>query len=165
MSQSEEIMPAPPTTPVVVTGVPRRFGDRRRSGRGKPVDLGALVELVPQVSQMLNRGDQLVRIVGSKELLQGIRNNTLHYMRGDLGHMTTVVDQHSRIVGHVQLQPAEASSVLAPAAAVFQIASAITLQYYLQRFDQQLTAISNSVRKAREHGGLGRDRTRCIRDR
>ncbi|MDP9331872.1 MAG: hypothetical protein M3Q30_00975 [Actinomycetota bacterium] len=151
MSQSNEIMPAPPTTPVVVTGVPRRFGDRRRSGRGTLVDLGELVELVPQISEMLNRGDQLVRIVGSKELLDGIRHNTLHYMRGELGHTTAVLDQNSRIVGHVWLQPAEVSSVLAPAAAVFQIASAITLQYYLQRFDQQLTEISLSVRKAREH--------------
>ena len=151
MSESNEVVPLPSPTPVVVTSVPRRFGDRRRSARGTPVDLGALVALVPQLGEMLRSQSQLVRIVGSKELLDGIRGGTLHYMRGELGHLTAVLDQSNRIVGHVQLQPAPSPNALAPAAAVFQIGSAITLQYYLQRFDQQLTEILDSVREAREH--------------
>lgn len=151
MSESNELVPVPPATPVIVTSVPRRFGDRRRFGRGTPVNLGALVALVPQISEMLSTGDGLVRIVGSRELLDGIRHNTLHYMRGELGHTTAVLDQHGRIVGHVQLQPAKSVSAVAPAAAVFQIGSAITLQYYLQRFDEQLTEIMASVRMARQH--------------
>lgn len=151
MSESNELVPVPPATPVIVTSVPRRFGDRRRFGRGTPVDLGALVALVPQISEMLSTGDGLVRIVGSRELLDGIRHNTVHYMRGELGHTTAVLDQHGRIVGHVQLQPAKSVSAVPPAAAVFQIGSAITLQYYLQRFDEQLTEIMASVRMARQH--------------
>ena len=126
MSESTEMVPVLPTTPVVVTNVPRRLGDRRRSGRGTPVDLGALVDLVPQLGEMLHRDGQLVRIVGSKELLDGIRNNTLHYMQDEFGHMTTVIDQNNRIVGHVQLQPAQSSRVVAPAAVVFQLGSVIT---------------------------------------
>lgn len=151
MSESNEVVPLPAPTPVVVTSVPRRFGDRRRSARGTPVDLGALVALFPQLGEMLRSQSQLVRIVGSKELLDGIRGGTLCYMRGELGHLTAVLDQSNRIVGHVQLQPAPSPNALAPAAAVFQIGSAITLQYYLQRFDQQLTEILASVREAREH--------------
>ena len=151
MSESNELVSVPPVAPVIVTTVPRRFGDRRRSGRGTPVNLGALVALVPRISEMLKSSDGLLRIVGSRELLDGIRNNTLRYMRGELGHTTTVLDHHGRIVGHVQLQPAQSASAVAPAAAVFQIGSAITLQYYLHRFDEQLTEIAASVRKAREH--------------
>jgi len=137
--------------PMVVTTVPRRTGDRRRVRRTVPVDLSALVELVPQIGEMLGRAGQLVRIVGSKDLLDGVRNGALQYMRADLGHMTAVLDEHGRIVGHVQLRPAQGAGVLTPAAAVFQIASAITLQYYLQRFDEQLAEIPSAVREDREH--------------
>ncbi len=138
-------------TPVVLTRVPRQFGDGRRAKKGTPIDLSSLVELVPHISEMLEGSDDLLRIVGSKQLLDGIRNNTLSYMQGELGHTTTVMDQHGRIVGHVQLQPAETANSFTPAAAIFQIGSAITLQYYLQRFDERLTDILKSVKESREH--------------
>ena len=61
-----------------------------------------------------------------------------------------------RIVGHIQLQPADLIDTAVPAAVTFQVASAITLQYYLQRFDDRLAEISHSVRKAREDAAWAR---------
>ena len=151
MTESTDLEPEVPMTPVVVSGVARRLGDRRRVSRGTAVNISGLVELIPQIGEMLDGGDELVRIVGSKELISGIRDGSLRYMQGELGHTTTVVNAQSRIVGQVQLQPADAVSSAASAALVFQIGSAITLQYYLQRFDERLTEILSTVTKAREH--------------
>lgn len=151
MPEATELEPGAPMTPVIFAREARKLRDKRRAKHGTPIDLGALVALVPDIAEILRGSDEVLRIVGSKELLDGVRRGTLRYMQGELGHTTTVLDQQGRIVGHVQLQPADTASAFAPAAAMFQIASAITLQYYLQRFDERLTDILKSVKDSREH--------------
>ena len=113
--------------------------------------MSGLLDVLPQLSEWLRRPDEIVRIVGSKELLAGIRSGTLHYMQSDLGHTTAVLDRSSQIVGHVQLQPEAVVGTLAPAAAVFQVAAVVTSQYYLQRFDAQLDSLQKSLRDVRRH--------------
>lgn len=137
-----------PDLPLVVSVVPRRAGWRRLRG-STPIALSPILRAVPEILHALQSGD-MVRIVGARELLDGIKTGTLRYMQGEAGHFTTVIDQNGRIVGQVQLEASRFAQT-GRALAVFQVASAITLQYYLQRFDERLDAISSAVRKAREH--------------
>src|SRR5689334_9251772 len=85
--------------PLVVSVLPRRAGWRRRRGSA-PIDVSALVRVMPEIAQALRSGE-MVRIVGPSALLEGIRDGTLRYLPGEVGHYGTVIDQHGRIAGQV----------------------------------------------------------------
>lgn len=135
--------------PLVAVGTESQHLSRRQIRSAVPVAIGQLLSSVPQLAMALSAGD-VVRIVGKRELIDGIRSGAYRYMEGAQGHLSGVVDQQGKLVGHVNLQHSALPTV-AKAAAVFQLASALTLQYYLQRFDERLTHLTELVKKAREH--------------
>jgi hypothetical protein len=65
------------------------------------------------------------------------------------GFLTAVANADGKIVGHVNLQSARQFARGTAALAAFQVASAVTLQYYLHRIDSQLAQIAADVRALR----------------
>jgi len=132
--------------PLMITSGERPSWFSRR--RGREIDRSPLLAAVPSIAHALATGD-VVRVVGPQGLLDGIASGALSYLQGPEGHYGTVVDRSHRIVGHVQLQHSDALAHSAGALAAFQLASAMTLQYYLHRIDQRLEEIADLVRRQR----------------
>jgi hypothetical protein len=97
----------------------------------------------------------VVRVFGSKEILDGLAAGALEMVparsAGSLGVVREVGSKHFagqlRFAGKPQTQSVPNPN---PALAGFQLASAVTLQYYLARIDRQLGAIDKEIRGTRQ---------------
>lgn len=103
-----------------------------------------IVQAVPQIQTLLKAG-KYVRIVGPPEALKGIEKGFFSMMPSQGGHLGAVVDANKQIVYQMRFKPASNLARVAGPMIVFQAASAVTLQYYLNHIDSQLSAIKASV--------------------
>jgi hypothetical protein len=152
MSESNVVDMTGAIVPLAITSGARRpsWWQRRR---GTQVDVEPLVAAMPSIGQALATGN-VVRIVGPSNLLDGIRNGTFRYLEGAKGHFGTVIGKDGHIVGQVQFHEPTAMMHTASALAAFQLASAVTLQYYLQRIDAHLEEITTLVKRHRRDAAL-----------
>ena len=94
---------------------------------------------LPSVVNALATG-HVVRLVGPAHLLQGLDSGALHLVKTPTGALAMAARSSDGVIaGHLRV--AEVSSAVPNALAVFQIASAITLQYYLHRINERLDGI------------------------
>jgi hypothetical protein len=89
-----------PTTiaPLMITTGERRPPQRRRR---RVVDPEPLLRALPSVAHAVDAG-RAVRIVGPRNLLDGIADGSLHYLKGAEGNYGVVADTNNQIVGSVQ---------------------------------------------------------------
>ena len=131
--------------------------DRRAlpSIAGNPALLGAAqVHAAAQIQGALQAG-HVVRVFGSKEILDGLATGALEMVPaksgGSLGVVrkagTTAFAGQIRFEGNPEMQSVPNPN---PALAGFQFASAVTLQYYLARIDRQLGEIDKEIRGTRQ---------------
>lgn len=106
----------------------------------------AWVHDVPGIAQALASGRQ-VRIVGPQDLLDGLRTGAYTLTKDSTGFSGIVRGVDGKIVGHLRFE--RVGWVAASAAAVFQVASAVTLQYYLYAIEGRLRAILDEVQDLR----------------
>ena len=147
-----EVIDFPSVGPVVVSRGPKRIPGARRLHE-IDFDPALLIAALPSIAAALEAGDA-VRIVGSAELLDGLKSGALSFMPGPDGSYGTVVDTAHRIAGQVQFEPDSALIHTATAAAAFQLASAVTLQYYLHRIDTRLGEIEGLIKRNRRDAAL-----------
>lgn len=105
-----------------------------------PIAFGQILETVPDVARAL-KGGEIMRVVSRP---------AGPLWKVDGGVLGTVRDEKG-IVGHVRFagDPENARVVAAPAAA-FQIASAVTLQYYLNTITKQLESLQRGIGDIKE---------------
>jgi hypothetical protein len=105
-----------------------------------PIAFGQILETVPDVARAL-KGGAIMRVVSRP---------AGPLWKVDGGVLGTVRDEKG-IVGHVRFagDPENARVVAAPAAA-FQIASAVTLQYYLNTITKQLESLQRGIGDIKE---------------
>lgn len=98
---------------------------------------------------------QVVRVFGSKEILDGLAAGALEMVPAKSGGSLGVVREvgstdfagQLRFAGNPETQSVPSPN---PALAGFQFASAVTLQYYLARIDRQLGEIDKEIRGTRQ---------------
>jgi hypothetical protein len=123
-------------------------GPTRTSG-GAPLAAGPILEGAAGLRRALQAGD-IVRVLGPPEVLEGLNGGGLELIRSGPGNLGVVRDAATKdFAGQLRLGEVEFSGVAAPALAAFQVASAVTLQYYLARIDRQLGAISRDLEAVR----------------
>ena len=132
--------------------------DERRglpSIAANPALLGAAqLHAAAQIQGALQAG-QVVRVFGSKEILNGLAAGALEMVPAKSGGSLGVVREvgstdfagQLRFAGKPETQSVPNPN---PALAGFQFASAVTLQYYLARIDRQLGEIDKEIRGARQ---------------
>ena len=169
---SEPVGPAPLTVPsstgqaldVVVldrvdSSLFNRLAPEARRGlppiAANPVLLGAAqLHAAAQIEGALQAG-QVVRVFGSKEILDGLAAGALEMVPAKSGGSLGVVRGvgstgfagQLRFAGKPETQSVPNPN---PALAGFQLASAVTLQYYLARIDRQLGEIDKEIRGTRQ---------------
>ena len=92
------------------------------------------------------RAGQMMRVIGPESLLAGLNSGSLelvHSAAGNLGTVRGVTDK--RFAGQLRFGDKGESAPATQALAAFQLASAVTLQYYLARIDRQLGEIVAAV--------------------
>lgn len=114
------------------------------------------------------RSGGVVRVVGPQHLLAGLDRGSLELVHSVGGNLGTVRDATSKqIAGHLRFGDIQSANPVAPALAGFQLASALTLQYYLARIDRQLGLILDEVLGGRQDlrderfGRIDTARRRC----
>ena len=114
----------------------------------------AQLHAAAQIQGALQAG-QVVRVFGSKEILDGLAAGALEMVPAKSGGSLGVVREvgstnfagQLRFAGKPETQSVPNPN---PALAGFQFASAVTLQYYLARIDRQLGEIDKEIRGARQ---------------
>lgn len=91
---------------------------------------------------------KVVRVVGPPDIMQGLAAGTLEMVPSSGGNLGIVRD----VATKKWIRPARFEDVpnLNAALAGFQLASAVTLQYYLARIDRQMREIEKEIRGARQ---------------
>ncbi len=106
------------------------------------IALKPFLESIPNLLDSV-RGGTVVQILGPPELLAGLKSGAYHTLQSG-GHLGAVADSHS-IVGNLRFgNPMNVASVTVPAA-IFQVASAVTLQYYLHQMNDRLDALQKGI--------------------
>ncbi len=114
------------------------------------------------------RAGQMMRVVGPESVLAGLNSGSLeliHSAGGNLGTARGVVDKG--FAGNLRFGDLGDAASATQALAAFQLASAITLQYYLARIDRQLGEISTAVSQLKQiendnrYGTIEAARARC----
>lgn len=120
------------------------------SSHDPPVAAGAFVQAAMQTQQALRPG-QVMQVIGPDHLIHGLQSGAYHLVETTTGAIGTVRDS-TGFVGNLRFDSniESAASSIAGVAAGFQVASAITLQYYLARIDSQLVEIDRQVRGLRQ---------------
>ena len=103
---------------------------------------GPLLAAIPEIEAALRVGDT-VRLVGPHSVLNGIHNGTLHFVETSTGQIGTVADGGGKFAGQIRFRHVDA--LVPTVAAGFQVASAVTLQYYLQNILDRLESLSAQV--------------------
>jgi hypothetical protein len=133
---------------VVVRVQPSTRRARRGLGSRLPIDEIALARAMPEIGQAL-AARKLVEIVGPAEVLDGIRHGIYSFTEADTGFTSVVRASDGKIVGHARLEWAGGAFERAVAVAVWEVASAVTLQHYLHRIDRTLAEVHAEVRALR----------------
>lgn len=121
--------------------------DQRTNGHAPPVAVGAFATTLASAGLALQSG-QVLQVIGPPHLLAGLRDGSYRLLETSTGHIGTVADQ-SGIVGHLRFGNS-APTAAQGALAAFQLASAVTLQYYLARIDAQLVAIDRQLKSIQQ---------------
>lgn len=103
--------------------------------------VGQLVAVLPGIEEAMRAG-QVYHLVG--RIPPG-----LHHMQSG-GLLGTLVDGNNKIAAQARFVKADAAPIAAGVAATFQIASAITLQYYLNEMVNRLDSIEAAVNRVME---------------
>lgn len=106
------------------------------------------VDLLGSASGLINaaiQSGQLLQIVGTPQILAGIREGSFSIMRS-AGQMTgTVVSNDTlKIVGQLRFEPANVAGIVGPLFA-WQILNAVAGVYHLQRIDTKLEALQRGL--------------------
>lgn len=110
-----------------------------------------------------------MRVIGPESVLAGLNAGSLelvHSAAGNLGTVRNVTGK--RLAGHLRFGDLGEAAPGAQALAAFQLASAVTLQYYLARIDRQLGEIVAAVSELKEienvnrYGTIEAARSRCL---
>jgi hypothetical protein len=109
-----------------------------------------MVTGIAELHSALQAG-QVVRVLGPAPLLEGLADKSLELIHSGGGHLGTVRDVATKdFAGQLRFGEVQAQGAAAPALAAFQVASAVTLQYYLARIDRQLGTIESELRGVRQ---------------
>ena len=117
-----------------------------------PALLGAAqVHAAAQIQGALQAG-HVVRVFGSKDLLEGLATGALEMVPAKSGGSLGVVRQSAARISRGSSLCGESRDAKRPKpeSAGFQFASAVTLQYYLARIDRQLGEIDKEIRGTRQ---------------
>lgn len=115
-----------------------------------PMAANPIVAGVAELNSALRSG-QVVQVIGPAPLLEGLADKSLELIHSGGGHLGTLRDAGTKdFAGHLRFGDTQAQNAAAPALAAFQVASAVTLQYYLARIDRQLGEIHHEVRGIRQ---------------
>jgi hypothetical protein len=117
-------------------------GEGRPTGPHHLVAAGPILEALASVGAAMQVGS-LVRITGSASLLEGLADGSLHLVRSGDAFLASAAGTDGRFFGQVRLSPASGSG--AAAAAGFQVASVITLQYYLHQISSSLHRMESQL--------------------
>jgi|CXWL01.1.fsa_nt_gi hypothetical protein len=104
------------------------------------IALGHIVEAVPFIKAAIE-GGRIARIIGPEALLQGLDAGTLM----QLGATSALQDATGQIVGHLRVGELQNIRKFAGPMAAWQVLSAVTCQYYLNRITIQLSGIEKAV--------------------
>jgi hypothetical protein len=126
---------------------PRRPGDRISPARPRAISgplLQGLVGALPAVNAALRAEGKYVALVPPGELI-ALRRGDLNWMYDQENRqLADLVDRHGRITKKARLVPLGPE---AAAAAVFQLLSVVTSQYYLHQIHDELTSIKEDLRR------------------
>lgn len=112
---------------------------------GPPVAANPLVAGADGLYRALRAGN-IMRVVGPPEVLEGLESGALELVKSGSHNLGIARDAVTKeFVAPLDFGDIEPSSVAGPALAAFQMASAVTLQYYLARIDRQLGEISREL--------------------
>jgi len=113
---------------------------------GKIAD--TIVDKLGLVSATLASGlqaGQLMQIVGTPALTEGLKNGSMSLLQTTMGSTGTVVSNSTnKIVGQLRFSPANASSLIAPLA-IWQVLNAIAGAHQLAKINKRLDELQRSV--------------------
>jgi hypothetical protein len=112
-----------------------------------PLALNQLLQSLPALAKAL-QGGTVVRVLGPESLLQGLQSGSLRLLESG-GNLGTVVDKSGRIAGQLRFGDPHSLRVVSAPLAVFQVASLVTLQYYLHDISRRLATIQQVVEEVR----------------
>jgi hypothetical protein len=108
-----------------------------------PIAVGPAVSALLDLAQTVQT-QSLLTVVGPQHLLDGIKSGTLRVLSTSTGKTGTVVDVLTgKVVGQLRFRGAPIA--VPTVATLFQIASAVTLQYYLHEITARLNALSTQL--------------------
>lgn len=118
------------------------------SGRTATPLLGGVLQCLPALAAELQaEGKYAVRL--APEALAGLRSGELRWMYDRQGEqLCDVVAKNGRVQHKGRLRPLDPGPQMA--AAVFQVLSVVTAQYYLHEISQELKSIGREVRALRD---------------
>ena len=102
------------------------------------------IQTLPNVSQAIQRGE-LVRIIGPDHLVNGIAKGELAHTITKSGVIGAVKGPDGKFVGHLRFESAGSPATVAGPLVVFQLASAVTMQYYLHQMTTRLVSIEEGI--------------------
>ena len=110
-----------------------------------PFALDSLMSTLPTVNKAL-RGGYVVRVTGPRQILQGLQTGALNRL-GDTG---AVADKSGKIVDNLRLSDLKAVRKIVGPLAIYQLASAVTCQYYLHQITSKLDYVGKVVSRLDE---------------
>lgn len=102
------------------------------------------VQTLPNVATALKKGE-LVRIIGPDHLVEGLAKGDMAHTITKSGVIGVVKGPDGKFVGHLRFESAGNPATVAGPLAVFQIASAVTMQYYLHQMTTRLVSIEQGI--------------------
>ncbi len=108
-----------------------------------PIAFNSFLQSIPNVVAAM-RGGTVVQILGPPNLISGLKSGIYHTVESG-GHLGSVANSNGQIVGNLRFgNPVNIRSFAVPAA-IFQVASAVTLQYYLHQMNDKLVSIQQGI--------------------
>jgi hypothetical protein len=118
--------------------------DAEDARHAAPVAAGPIATTLADAGIAIHQG-QVLQVLGPPHLVQGLHDGIYHLLETTTGHIGTVADK-SGIVGHLRVGTDLTQAATQGALVAFQVASVVTLQYYLARIDAQLVAIDRQLK-------------------
>lgn len=112
-----------------------------------PVAWNSVAQTVPTIANALSRGE-IVRVIGPQHLIDGLKTGALQNTVTSTGAIGIVKGPDGKFVGHLRFESASEARVPAKVAGpllLFQVASAVTMQYYLHQITSRLVEIQRGI--------------------
>lgn len=134
-----------------------------------PSHFNGLVDGATSIHSALEAG-HVVRVLGPPGTLAGLAHKSLELTPSAGGNLGIARDATTKdFASHLRFGDVTSQGVGPPALAAFQLASGITLQYYLARIDRQLGALGRDIASVQQsieddrYGRLEAARSRCTK--